>query len=373
MDPQDAVVHFLGSIAPASEAEFYLNLFRAQARESFAVIAVQRGIAEHAMDAVAVDLRCLAVMGLTPVVLLGVDSSSHAQQGAEHLVQLLTDSGVQAAHASPLVTDIRQLASSATIPVVVLPSTKSHVEFLAELLGSLSSKKLVFLHRRGGLRRNRHRLDVINLSADFSDVMACKDITKEQRAMIELSKELIWRNESERLLVAITAPWDLLRELFSVKGAGTLLRRGSIVERHVALTNIDNARLTALLEASFGRKIKTGMLNRPISEVYLEQAYRGVAMIVNTPLGVYLTKFAVTKDAQGEGIGGDLWAALIADHPQLFWRARSDNPILPWYVKQCTGMHHHGDWYVFWRGIDPSAVSEVVEYCVTQPVDLEGP
>lgn len=372
MEPSDAVFHFLESVAPSTEAEFYLNLFRAQARESFAVIVVQRGIAEHALDAVAVDLRCLAVLGLTPVVLLGVDSGTQVQQRVERLVHMLKDAGVSVAEAAPVVSDIKQTAASATIPVVALPPKQHHLEFLKELLVTLHSQKLVFLHRRGGLRRNGHRLGVINLSADFAETVDSKDVTKEQKSMLELSKELIWHTSPERLLVAITAPWDLLRELFSVKGAGTLLRRGSIIEHHAGLQDVNGARLSALLETSFGRKIKPGFFERPISHVYLESTYRGAAMIIDTPLGAYLTKFVVTKDAQGEGIGSDLWTALIADHPKIFWRARTDNPILPWYIKQCTGMHHQGSWYVFWRGIEPSDISDVVQYCAGRPVDLEG-
>lgn len=372
MEPSEAVFHFLESVAPATEAEFYLNLFRAQARESFAVIVVQRGIAEHALDAVAVDMRCLAALGLTPVVLLGVDSATQVQQRVERLVHMLKDAGVSAAETPPVVSDIQRTAVSATIPVVALPPKQDHLVFLKELLATLHSQKLVFLHRRGGLRRNGRRLGVLNLSAEYAETMDSKDITKEQKSMVELSKELIWHVSPERLLVAITAPWDLLRELFSIKGAGTLLRRGSIIQQHAGLQGVDNARLSVLLQAAFGRKVKPGFFARPISHVYLESTYRGAALIVDTPLGAYLTKFAVTKDAQGEGIGSDLWSALVADQPRVFWRARADNPILSWYIKQCTGMHHQGAWYVFWRGVEASDIPEVARYCAGQPVDLDG-
>ncbi|MCB9667508.1 MAG: hypothetical protein H6715_05230 [Myxococcales bacterium] len=372
MEPSDAVFHFLESVAPATEAEFYLNLFRAQAKESFALIAVQRGIAEHALDAVAVDLRCLALLGLTPVVVLGVDNGSHTPRSAERLLAMLNEAKVQAAEAAPVVSAIRKLAAGGIIPVVALPPQKTHDGLLTELTTTLESRKLVFLHRKGALKHHQRRVGAVNLNTEFDALMAAADITKEQKSMLALSKELIWRRAPDRMLVAITAPGGLLRELFSIKGAGTLLRRGSIVEHYDRIDQVDRGRLTTLIETSFGRRVREDFFSRPLSRIYLEQGYRGVAMLVDTPLGGYLTKFAVTKDAQGEGIGSDLWTAVIADRPVFFWRARSDNPILPWYIKKCTGMHQEKSWFVFWRGIETSAIRQVIEYCNAQPVDIDN-
>ena len=88
-----------------------------------------------------------------------------------------------------------------------------------------------------------------------------------------------------------------------------------------------------------------------MAHVYVEQDYRGAALVAQTPLGGYLSKFAVTREAQGEGIGQDIWTELIADHAALFWRARADNPVRAWYERQCQGRWGSGSWTVYTRGI----------------------
>jgi hypothetical protein len=65
----------------------------------------------------------------------------------------------------------------------------------------------------------------------------------------------------------------------------------------------------------------------------------------------YLDKFAVTNEAQGEGIGGSLWQRLARDVPRLYWRARLDNPINPWYFQRADGSYSRGNWTVFWTGL----------------------
>ena len=71
MDAAEAVLRFLESTNRRGEAEVYLQLFRAEAKERFACIAVNAQVAKVALDAVIVDLRFLATLGLTPVVVLG--------------------------------------------------------------------------------------------------------------------------------------------------------------------------------------------------------------------------------------------------------------------------------------------------------------
>jgi acetylglutamate kinase len=95
-----------------------------------------------------------------------------------------------------------------------------------------------------------------------------------------------------------------------------------------------------------------------------------MAMLIETPLGTYLSKFAVDREAQGEGMGRDLWEALYAGHPTVFWRARPANPINPWYTALCDGMTRLPEWTVFWKGLPPERVPAAVELSLAQPVDL---
>ena len=71
MEPE-IVQRFLESVGAKADIDLYLKLFRAQRKESFAIIAADAQIVKNALDPVHFDLRILAGLGLVPVVLLGL-------------------------------------------------------------------------------------------------------------------------------------------------------------------------------------------------------------------------------------------------------------------------------------------------------------
>ena len=174
-----------------------------------------------------------------------------------------------------------------------------------------------------------------------------------------------------RLSITITSPLDLLRELFTTRGAGTLIRRGAVISRYTDFAAISLPKLRDLIESAFHRRLVHGFFDRPIDSVYLADDYRGVGIVSNTEQGPYLSKFAVDRRAQGEGVGRDLWRALVRDHQTLLWRSRPDNPIAAWYQQQCDGMVRAGMWLVFWRGLPHSRLSAAIELALAAPPDFE--
>jgi acetylglutamate synthase len=87
-------------------------------------------------------------------------------------------------------------------------------------------------------------------------------------------------------------------------------------------------------------------------------------------VATYLNKFAVDRQAQGEGIGGDLWSVMTRDYPTFFWRARPSNPILAWYLKNADGVARLSDWHVFWRGLTVDQIEPAIRYALAAPVDF---
>ena len=384
MDPADVVLRFLESVSAPSEIQFYLGLFRALPRERFAAISVDASVAGRASEAVVLDLRFLAALGLSPVVVFGLFDSAEAREHAARIQRRLSREGVPAALFEPDVPDLFDLveqvgtaARSGVIPLVafgrdVVPfeNPDLRVARLGELLMGLATRKMIFLNQRGGLRVGGGPLAVANLTTDYDALVTARELSKKQRMLVAHSRRLVFDLVPHRLLVAITSPLDLLRELFTVRGAGTLLRRGAVIERHADMSLVDGERLRALLASSFGRPTGESFFERPLSHIYLEEGYRGAALLADTPIGSYLTKFAVEREAQGEGIGRDLWQRLAADHPTVFWRARPDNPIGSWYAKLCDGLARMGDWYVYWKGLAPGRIPEAIEFALAQPVDI---
>jgi bifunctional N-acetylglutamate synthase/kinase len=375
MEPADVVLRFLESMGRRSEAEFYLALFRAEAKERFAAIVVDANVARHATEAVVLDLRFLAGLGLTPVVTLGLFEPTDAVEHGSRIRRKLEKGGVPARLVDTIdAADAAAACRAGVIPVLPVSAVASTADDrftrLGGVLTALGTRKLIFLHRPGALRRRGELVPLVNLTTEYDAFAGSKELSRKQRAMLAQTRRLIFETVPHKLVVSITSPLDLLRELFTVKGAGTLLRRGAVIDVRAGFDGIDLTRLRALLASSFGRPPRDEFFTRAAPRIYLEEGYRGAAIVFDTPLGAYLSKFAVDREAQGEGMGRDLWERISADHPVIFWRARSDNPISAWYAKLCDGFARFPEWHVFWKGLRPEQIAPAIEHALAQPVDI---
>jgi acetylglutamate kinase len=374
METAEAVLRFLAGVGKGSEAEFYLRLFRSRARESFATLVVDAETMRENLDGVVLDLRLLHTLSLTPVVVLGLHPDGDPRAAAQKLQSKLYALGVPslAIPEESRTPTIVNAAASGSIPVICLEGSEleSRLAQLASMLTDLRTHKLIFLRSEGGLTLDGQFLSVINLSDEFGALLARPEWTDAQREVLTCSRRIVLELVPHEVLVTLTSPLSLLHELFTVKGAGTLLRRGARIERHEALEGVDLERLRGLLESSFGKPLRPNVLSRAYATTYIESQYRGASLVMSTRLGSYMSKFAVTREAQGEGIGRDLWQALAADNPVLFWRARSQNAIRSWYEKQCDGLVRVRDWTVYFRGLAPERIPEAIGHALAQPLDF---
>ena len=357
--PSRLVVRFLASVGRPAEAELYLSLFRAERPESFALIAVDAEVTGVAAEALAVDLEFLAELGLSPVVAL----ASGAQ--ADHLAAWLGEAG----HAERAAPDgAAAIARAGRIPLVTAPA-----DGVPPLAAALASRKVVLVGPHGGLARGGEPLSIVDVAAEYDELTAPGALPAPQAALLARARALI-DAAPHPTTVAITTPLELLRELFTVRGAGTLVRRGAAIEVHRGWGGLDRARLAVLIEAAFGgRRLRPSFWDRAPDRVYLAGDYRGAAVVEKTPHGPYLSKLAVGTAARGEGIGRDLWRALARDHRTLTWRSRAGNPIAPWYQEQCDGMAKLGVWHVYWRGLAPADIPAALAAASAAPVDLDEP
>ncbi|KAI0271410.1 hypothetical protein BC834DRAFT_859347 [Gloeopeniophorella convolvens] len=160
----------------------------------------------------------------------------------------------------------------------------------------------------------------------------------------------------------------------------TLLRRGLSVEVIRDHANIDKAKLTRLLEQSFGRVLNSdaffARLEKDLDFAIVAGDYAGAAIVTREPSAdgsappiVYLDKFAVLPSHQGDGTVDFLWVALhdetyglglpFSVNPNggkegqgegrdLVWRSRANNPVNKWYFERSSGHVRMGDWVLFW-------------------------
>jgi acetylglutamate kinase len=153
--------------------------------------------------------------------------------------------------------------------------------------------------------------------------------------------------------VSITSASHLTRELFTYRGAGTLVRKGEAINvfRHPDAETL--GKVKKLVEKSFSRTLRDGWFDRlddPL--VLLSETGRAAAIMTTGVDGIpYLDKFTVTSEAQGEGLGAAVWQVVRARYPALYWRSRNSNPITPWYFQQADSSNRSANWVVFTIGV----------------------
>lgn len=404
--PSDIVVTLVESVGRREDAEFYLRLFRELPKHSFAIVAPDTSALDDTQGRVALDLRFLAHLGLFAPVVLGLFQPSEAEAEADELSRELGAARLKsrryAAHVPRLVERLKVDLDENRIPIVVFsdrnPQLFSRFAQIGEWARLLQVRKLVVVRGRGGvgphgqgaleiardhqLPTTERGISLINLRRDHEALLAsgvldeadCDLLSGVREAMQSADPRAEPRagSPTERLVTSVTAPTNLLHELFTVKGAGTLIKHGSLIEFHRDYQSVDRERLETLLTATFGRKLLPSFFERPPLGVYVEQGYLGAAVVSAGQGATYLTKFVVDRLAQGWGIGRDLWEAVTRDHERLFWRARPQNPITQWYQSQCDGMVRTPTWNVYWRGVAHDHIPQLIAEAMASAPDFEA-
>jgi ribosomal protein S18 acetylase RimI-like enzyme len=334
---------FLDSIGRREEYEFYLNKFQSAGTDCFALLVPDLDSLEQGAEALAFDLRFLLQLGLKPaVVLCGAD--------AETQWNLLKDNPLFERTVFPKLG-----RRKVSVPVFVDTGLQP-LESLQQKVPAVA-RRVHFIRAAGGLSVDYYytQKPLAELSSDDKALAAAAAALLEARPGTHIS---------------VTAPMNLLEEIFTVKGAGTVFRRGSTILSGGAP---DLDRLLALLQESFGKKPKEGILAL-VAQIYFEENYRGAALLEKHPEGLYLSKFAVGSEARGEGLAQELWDEVCRNHPAFFWRSRKGNPINQWYDRQADGRHTAGDWMIFWRGMDATSIPGFIAFCSSRPADfVAGP
>ncbi len=354
---------FLDSIGRRDEYEFYLERFQVHADAAFALIVPDREGFEAAASIFAFDLQFLRKVGLNPVVLL-------CGEGAAELAGLLqTDEHPFCMRPVSLPEVMREghisqhlaVADAVDRVLVLVDGSVNREAGLAALVPSLT-KRVHFIRARGPL----HREDGTPLF--YFQTQYPEALHPEDQELGNLASRLAERVETVHISVA--SPLNLLEELFTVKGAGCLVRRGVRMEVHTDLELIDRGRMVRLLEESFGKKLVHSAFLERASCIYLDADYRGTAILEPAGPYMYISKFAVHPDARGEGLAQELWRAITATYGALFWRSTAKNPINHWYERQADGLHRESGWNVYWRGIDRDRIPSVIADAAGRPTDL---
>jgi len=243
-----------------------------------------------------------------------------------------------------------------------------------ELAREIEPFKIVYLTETGGLLDDHGQVvSSVNLTEEYGHLMEQDWLHSGMRVKIREIKQLLddlpWSSS-----VSITRPEHLARELFTHRGSGTLVRRGEEIHTLRESSDLDTEALAELLESSFEKRLVDDYYARKdFDRFYVADSYRAAAVVTDEGGVPYLDKFGVTKQAQGEGLGGPIWRRLKDDYDTLYWRSRVENPINDWYFDQSGGSYRDDPWVVFWYGLeDFDAIGDAVDRALSlSPTLLE--
>jgi len=434
---RQTIVRLLSSMASAKEISQYLKRFSQLDAKRFAVVKVGGAVLRDDLESLTSSLTFLQEVGLTPIVVHGAGPQLDEELSAAgiekktvnglrvttpealaivrrvfqasnlQLVEALQQAGARATSITGgvfeaqymdrdtygLVGEVKAVnlapieasLQAGSIPVIAsLGETPGgqilniNADFSAnELVQVLQPYKIIFLTGTGGLLDEEGKvIDSINLSTEYEHIMAQPWLHGGMKVKIEQIKALLDKLPLTSS-VSITRPADLAKELFTHKGSGTLVRRGEKVLRATSWAELDLERMKSLIESSFGRQLLPDYFERtPLLRAYVSENYRAAVVLLGTGEGVYLDKFAVLDDAQGEGLGRAVWNVMREETPSLFWRSRHNNQVNIFYYAESDGCIKQEKWKVFWYGLEGpdgfARIERCVAHCATRQPTLLG-
>ena len=237
------------------------------------------------------------------------------------------------------------------------------------LAEAVTPMKMIYINTMGGLLDGEDKLiRNINYPSDYEWLLSQPWLRHGTKLKVVEINELLDILPSTSS-VSVTSPGNLMRELFTHKGCGTLCKKETTIRCVDNMSTIDITRLKDLLKKSFhGRPPVSGYLEnleKNLHKLYITDNYEG-AVILTKEKGIetpYMDKFAVSKLMQGTGTGKALWNSVIQDEPRLWWRSRKGNPVNSWYHEVAGKMSWDVDdtWRIYSYGYNLSNVEDYHE------------
>jgi acetylglutamate kinase len=426
---RDRATLLLSNLEEGREVRTYLKQFAKAGGGCFAVLKVGGAQMAQEQEALADRLCLLQALGLTPVVVYGsgpqLDSrlatagfeterkdglrctsagamrivAAEAARTGLALIEAIGRRGGRAMLAPPTVLtaapidekaygrvgapadvdvdEIEKLLRSGAIPLVGCVHADAEARLLnvnadsvaRAIARALQPMKIVFLTATGGLLDADERvIDSINLVTDYEALTRSGAVTGGMALKLDEIKALLDALPLSSS-VSITNVRNLVRELFTYGGAGTLVRRG---ERILTVEVPNRRKLTPLLEKAFGRRLREDYWERDdIARIIHTENWRAAALVTSEDGQMTLDKFAVTPEARGEGLAKAVWSELRRFAPSLIWRSQPANPFNAFYGQQADGMLKIDPWHVFWYGMPMNdRTASMARRLAAQPPDF---
>lgn len=203
----------------------------------------------------------------------------------------------------------------------------------------------------GVLDKSKQPISVLNDNETVEQMITDGTITD---GMVPKVREVldILHHLPEDSSVVFTRPEDLIRELFTHAGAGTLIRHGDSISRLASKEAADQRKIRQLIETAFGKRLIDDYFEKLPEDVEIfitDRDYRGVAIVIPGEEGqpAYMDKLVVDPAERGHGIGDELVDKVREAHPEgVYCRVRKDNKSIQWY--RSPGRLQEYDWDAEW-------------------------
>ncbi len=410
---QNLIKQVLLQLGHSTEAQYYLDQYSNHHHVKFAVVKVGGNVIATQLEELAQSLSLITHLGLIPIVLHGAGTQIDAATSKQNLpvqkldglrvtddqtialiqpvikdvhqklLDALAEHGIKTnsifnnvfscdyldkekyGHVGQIkqvkLDEINQAIKNKQVPVLSCLGTDDAGNVLninadiaiRQLVWESKPAKVIFVTPTGGmLDENEQLISAIQLHNQYDNLMQQPWLHSGMKLKIQQIYQLL-KPMPRKLSVSITAASELGKELFTHKGKGTFICMGENINHHQIIGSTVKLKLISLLENTFGKKLKADFLDEiKLKSIFISESGQALALVTEGHNGTaYLNKFAVTPQAQGQGLGKAIWQHMLSVYPQLYWRSRSNNKINAWYYKQADCSYKKDDWIVFTTGM----------------------
>ncbi|KAL2105363.1 hypothetical protein VUR80DRAFT_8481 [Thermomyces stellatus] len=233
----------------------------------------------------------------------------------------------------------------------------------ANLARAMKPLKIIYLSEKGGLYRGEggEMISEIFLDQEYDEIMAQPWCQRGTGLKIRESKKLL-DTLPRTSSIAIIHPDDLQTELFTISGAGTLIRRGEKVEVASSLSEIKdlNKFKDALARGQLGDESARVTIDNYVEQLkdrpfkaYFDDAMGCLAIVLQPtekrPYSSWVT-LSVTKSAWLTNSAENVFQTIEKENSDLVWTVSKYDENLSWFFDRCDGSFCVDDVVLFWRG-----------------------
>eukprot|EP00834_Sanchytrium_tribonematis_P006130 NODE_425_length_7669_cov_0.863937.p2 type:complete len:539 gc:universal NODE_425_length_7669_cov_0.863937:957-2573(+) len=197
---------------------------------------------------------------------------------------------------------------------------------------------------------DKKKINVINMDQEFDQYMKMDWVKYGTRLKLKQFHELL-HHLPRTSSISITSATQLQRELFTHKGAGTLIRRGFKIQKH----DIDSVNIDLLRH-----QLKDHYLFKDVSltlflgslhdcDIYCDEAYECIVIVKRMDYP-FIVLFHAHKSALLNDVHEMIFENIMKDYEKFMWVIHHENVEKLWHFKKATGTLKSQDEIILWKG-----------------------